>query len=283
MDRLLPAWASPTTAAILVFATSTIFTLIGTKNLPLGYTLRLAPSLYRIFRPRFSKPTTRSSYPALDTTKNDSKTSAHPLLFKHHVTKTKVYLPDIDINVHKSNSTFFVDADVSRAALLSSLLGNALAHLPSSSGKGPKPGMFLLAGVGCKFLRPIAPLEGYEVSSRILAWEGGEKGALYTVTYFLRLGVGKKLASENGREVELQGGPAALIRDEKLRTGVFAVMVTRYVFKTGREGVSPETVLRTAGLLGDDSGKGGEGEWLDEDGVKMAVKNGMEYVAGCVL
>ncbi|KAM7211071.1 hypothetical protein V8F06_013549, partial [Rhypophila decipiens] len=298
MDRLatlLPAWASTTTAAILVLTTGTIFTLIGPKNLPLGYTVRLLPSLYRIFRPRYSSSSQKSSKPNISSTstepttqQNGPLTAAHAAIFSHHVTKTKAYLPDIDINVHKSNSTFFVDADISRAALLSSLLSDGLANLPplASGGKRPKAGMFLLAGVGCKFLRPIAPLEQFEVSSRILCWEEGPKGALFVVTYFLRSGMGKKLGSQSGKEVEVQRGPAALIKDEKLRKGVFAVMVTRYVFKAGREGVAPEIVLRAAGLMRDgDSEKQptGGGEWIDGESVKMAVRTGLEYVAGCML
>ncbi|KAM7196681.1 hypothetical protein V8F33_006021 [Rhypophila sp. PSN 637] len=289
MDRLtslLPAWASTTATAVLVLTTGTIFTLIGTKNLPLGYTARLLPSLYRIFRPRYSP----SSQPSISSTPTETSQqngpfSARPAIFSHHVTKTKAYLPDIDINVHKSNSTFFVDADISRAALLSSLLSNGLANLPSSAKGRSKPAMFLLAGVGCKFLRPIAPLEKFEVSSRILCWEEGPKGALFVVTYFLRSGMGKKLGSQNGKDVEVHGGPAALIKDEKLRKGVFAVMVTRYVFKAGREGVAPEIVLRAAGLMRDgDSEKQHEGgEWIDGERVKMAVRTGMEYVDGCML
>ncbi|KAK4212526.1 hypothetical protein QBC37DRAFT_424705 [Rhypophila decipiens] len=295
MDRLttlLPAWASTTTAAILVLTTGTIFTLIGPKNLPLGYTVRLLPSLYRIFRPRYSSSSQKKSKPGISSTSTEPSTqqsgpmtAAHPTIFSHHVTKTKAYLPDIDINVHKSNSTFFVDADISRAALLSSLLSDGLANLPPSGGKRPKPGMFLLAGVGCKFLRSIAPLEQFEVSSRILCWEEGPKGALFVVTYFLRSGMGEKLAGQHGREVEVQGGPAALIKDDKLRKGVFAVMVTRYVFKAGREGVAPEIVLRAAALMRDgDSGKQHEGgEWIDGESVNMVVRTGLEYVAGCML
>ncbi|KAM7189560.1 hypothetical protein V8F20_010099 [Naviculisporaceae sp. PSN 640] len=307
MERLtaiLPTWASnllaTTSTSCLILTTGSaivLFTLIGTKNLPLAYTFRLLPSLYRLLKPRYSSTRPTSSLPSTPssgTAPSDSSNllAAHPSLFTHHVTTTRCYLPEIDINVHKSNSTFFTDADVSRAALLTSLLSNGLSNLPFPSspnkrGKSGNNGMFLLSAVSAKFLRPVAPLERYEVSSRILSWENGSTGrALYTVTYFLRPGTSKKLGSEVGRQLEVEGGPAALIRDEKLKRGVFAVLVSRYVFKAGRESLSPETVLKASGLLSDDkAGKfeEGAGEWIDGEKVQRAVGNGLEYVKSCMM
>lgn len=229
--------------------------------------------------------------------------------------------------MHKSNSTFFIDADISRAEVLTRLLGQGLANLPvhvavagdknpsqrnnnndsddkggnknptsslGSSTRAPKGGMFLLAGVSAKFLRPIAPLQSYEVSSGILSWEEGQnstKGALYVVTYFLRPGISKKMmvAASISTGSGSGSGPAAFLRDEKVRRGIYAVLVSRYVFKRGREGIAPETVLLASGLLRRDSEKSGAGderdteEWMDGDMVQRTVKSGMEYLAGCML
>lgn len=144
--------------------------------------------------------------------------------------------------------------------------------------------MFLLAGVSAKFLRPIAPLERYDVSSRILSWEEDQTGrALYTVTYFLRPGISKKLATPSGEEVEVEGGPDALIRDEKLKRGVFAVLISRYVFKCGRESIPPETVLRASGLLSTGNTREcDDGGWMDGEKVQRAVESGLEYVKACM-
>lgn len=106
----------------------------------------------------------------------------------------------------------------------------------------------MLAAVQARFLREIRPFQRYCVTSRILAWD---QRSLWTVTYFLRGDVYKGMM-----EVDLLGGgPAAVLRDEKLRKGVLAVLVSRYVVKAGRVTVPPVEVFKRAGLLiggGDD-------------------------------
>ncbi|PYI08340.1 hypothetical protein BO78DRAFT_441723 [Aspergillus sclerotiicarbonarius CBS 121057] len=223
--------------------------LTNAKSLPFMYSLRLLPSLYRIIRPRLS----RNPQPKAATT-----TTPHPLnhpklfypaltqLFHPHTTQTHCALAELDLNLHKSNSTFFTDADLSRARLLSHLLGPALATI---SGGGKTPAMPILAAVQARFLREIRPFQRYAVRTRILAWD---RRSLFTVTYFLREDHGEEeRANDLGMmEVDvLGGGPAAVLRDDKLRKRVLAVLVSRYVVKAGRVTVPPVEVFKRAGLL----------------------------------
>ncbi|GKZ25472.1 hypothetical protein AbraIFM66951_005638 [Aspergillus brasiliensis] len=241
------------------------------KSLPLVYSFQLLPSLYRLLRPRLSRNTQQPT--------NQSLVSPHPIntlspiyypalpsLFRPHTTHTHCPIPEIDLNLHKSNSTFFTDADLSRARLLSHLLGPALASIG---------GMPILAAVQARFLREIRPFQRYSVSTRILAWD---QRSVFTVTYFLK---GKGYSIE---EVDLGflgggggGGPAAVLADEKLRKGVLAVLVSRYVVKCGRVTVSPVDVFKRAGLLVDEHGHEGDvgqSTGKDCDGSTIEKKGG---------
>ncbi|OJJ67591.1 hypothetical protein ASPBRDRAFT_186109 [Aspergillus brasiliensis CBS 101740] len=201
------------------------------KSLPLVYSFQLLPSLYRLLRPRLSRNTTTpQQQPTNQTlvsphpinTLNPISYPALPSLFRPHTTHTHCPIPEIDLNLHKSNSTFFTDADLSRARLLSHLLGPALASMG---------GMPILAAVQARFLREIRPFQRYSVSTRILAWD---QRSVFTVTYFLR---GKGYSIEEG---------------------VLAVLVSRYVVKCGRVTVSPVEVFKQAGLLVDEHGHEGD-------------------------
>lgn len=277
----------PSSATALIgSAVAVCLLLANAKSLPLAHTLRLLPSLYRLFRPRLFPATTAPTKTTRVTTTTatvggeggegggggggSAAAAAHPTLFAHHTSRSRAVALDLDVNLHKSNSTFFSDADVSRAALLSTLLSAGLARTAA---------MPLLAAVQCAFKREIAPFRAYDVSSRVLAWD--EK-SVFVVTYFVRPGFELRGATE----VEVGGGPAAVLRDGALRKGVFAVMVSRYVCKAGRETVPPRRVLEAAGLLVPQGGKEGEAAadgLLAAEFVDEAVKSGLRYMSECMM
>lgn len=245
------------------------------KALPLVSTLRILPAVLRLLKPRlppWDKAAKRraASSPFVPAS---SSLAASPLLFRHHITRSqRAVAADLDINMHKSNSTFFGDADVNRTRLLASLLSDGLAALG--------PANFILAGAQARFLREVRPYAAYDVSSRVLGWTDR---SFYVVTYFVKPGVRLPFA------VEGRGGPQALFEkgaDEKLRRSVYAVLVTRFVFKAGRETVMPEQVLRESGLLLDEEecalGGGQDERMLDGESVEAVVKAGLEYVAHCM-
>ncbi|GAP87067.2 putative capsule polysaccharide biosynthesis [Rosellinia necatrix] len=251
-------WATP-----LVGVVALLFAAANLKSIPFYHTLHTLPSLYRLLKPRFR---TRGAKACSDAPVANPPTES-ATLFKHYATRSRVTITDLDINLHKSNSTFFLDADNNRAALLTKLLSEGLA----TTG----PSIFILAGVACKFRQEIRPFQAYTVSSRILAWNDQ---SLYVVTYFLKPGV--RLPAE----IDVLGSPSAVLKDDKYRKSVFAVMVTKYVFKAGRRTVPPEEVLRSAGFAVSGGGGGAsksEGGYGD-DSIDYAIKSGLEYVRGCM-
>ncbi|KAK8007411.1 hypothetical protein PG989_001401 [Apiospora arundinis] len=278
--QLSSYWELAGLASLIVFAGANL------KALPLVHSLRLLPSLGRLLSPRlFGRRGGRSSTGKSKIIKKDnnndaasssgaaSAAAADPALFRHNTMASRAILLDLDINVHKSNSTFFTDADVSRAALLTSMLSDALA--------GQGGALFVLAGTQCKFLREIRPLQRYAVASQILTWTDK---AFYVVTYFVSPRRGDAAAV-----CGLQGGPAVVLVDDKLRKKVFAIMVSKYVFKAGRATVAPAEVFGAAGLLlsDEDVAKGGNSKAkagiLTAAEVEKCVEEGMRFVRDCML
>lgn len=262
MDALIPSLSTTSTASLIGWTLAACLLLTNAKSLPLAHSLRLLPSLYRLFRPRlFGRPNPGKGIP---TAIGSGASRASAALFSHYRTSSRAVPFDLDVNLHKSNSTFFADADISRAALLTKLLSQGLASLSTIP---------LLAAVQCSFKREIKPLQAYDVSSRILTWDDK---SLWVVTYFLQSGF--KLPAD----VEVFGGKGVegLMGDKGLRRGVFAVMVSRYVCKKGRETVEPGRAFRAAGLLVDGDGKDG---LVDGEKVEVARRNGLKYLEGCML
>ncbi|KAK8109018.1 hypothetical protein PG984_014819 [Apiospora sp. TS-2023a] len=265
--RLSSYWELAGLASVLGFA------LANLKALPLVHSLRLLPSVRRLLAPRLFGRGKKSKKPSDVSSRGDvALAAAHPALFRHNVTFSSAILLDLDINMHKSNSTFFADADVSRAALLTSLLSDALAA---------RGALFVLAGAQCKFMREIKPLQSYAVASQILTWTDK---AFYTVTYFVSPRRGDAAAV-----CGLKGGPAAVVKDDQLRRKVFAIMISKYVLKAGRTTVAPAEVFGAADLLLSDDAKSGAkegkkmGDVLSAKEVDRVVQNGMQFVQDCML
>lgn len=173
----------------------------------------------------------------------------HPVFTPNSV-HTRAPLLEMDYNMHKSNSTYFSDLDVSRTPLVTDLycpgleiirreLEGVSAPAPTSdhkgnggSGKKKKTaypgGIYVILGsVYCSFKRPIRAYEAYETQSKVVGWD--EKW-LYVVTYFLRKKGGK-------------GGKGA--------KQLLAVGISEYVAKKGRFTISPSRILNASGLLPD--------------------------------
>ncbi|KAK7937715.1 uncharacterized protein PG986_014583 [Apiospora aurea] len=267
--RFASYWELAGLASLLGFAVANL------KALPLAHSLRLLPSLSRLLAPRlFGRSSSKKKAPGRVTSSSGTVAlAARPALFRHNTHSSRAILLDLDINMHKSNSTFFADADVSRAALLTTLLSDALAARGGA--------LFALAGTQCKFLREIRPLQTYTVASQILTWTDK---AFYTATYFVSPRRGDAAAV-----CGLKGGPAAVLKDDRLRRKVFAIMVSKYVFKAGRATVEPAAVFGAAGLLLSDGGKDvrakdGKAEDIVSAGeVDKIVQEGMQFVRDCML
>jgi hypothetical protein len=225
-------------------------------------------------------------------------------LFHYSLTSSRTSLLETDYNVHKSNSTYFSDLDVSRSHLATCLLGQGM-HVIGNNAKHKRvldkqgnvvQGAFGigLGAVFCSFRKEIAPLQAYEMWSRVLSWD---RKWLYIVTHFVVKGKvrptgwdGKRMGPTRARVQKVDGGEPV----EDWSKYVIATAVSKYVFKLGRFTVHPALVIEAAGLLPERPGEGwtggetgtgtpeelGEldeaGEW-DWKRVELERRRGMEY------
>lgn len=164
---------------------------------------------------------------------------------------------DCDYNLHKSNSTYFADLDVARAHYMGSVIRTGLQRLNAGDEEGLPDEVRAIKGkyyvalgaIGCFFQREIAPMQGFEVYTRVLSWD---RKWLYLVSHIVKKGAikpesyvlqpwkkGKKSAQDSKKSDE----------QEDLKKHVFATSIARYVMKKGRLTVNPEIILERSRLL----------------------------------
>lgn len=203
-------------------------------------------------------------------------------LYHYHVTCSRNNVLDSDYNIHKSNSTYFSDLDVSRTHLLTHLLGPALPKIAAnakvklvrdSQGEVVQGSLGIgIGAVSCTFRKGIAIMQPFEVWSRVLAWD---HKWLYIMSHFVVKG--KVKASAAGSE-----------QPHDLPKYILATAITTYVFKLDRFTVHPAIVLQANGFLpakpdGTWSGSGEDGLEKTADELEKSLKNGsgswqwMEY------
>ncbi|KAI1172755.1 capsule polysaccharide biosynthesis protein [Nemania sp. FL0916] len=218
-----------------------VVVLVNWKSLPLVWTFRIYNAMIKHFlmRPDHAYPPSKLFHPV--------RTSTH------------VSLLEVDYNVHKSNSTYFADLDVSRTHLVGHLLSRGCRLLSQNAstrivvdpsdptGQRPAPGKFgvVLGAVQCSFRRELAPYQRYEMWSRILAWD---RKWLYVVTHFVEKGAVPEAGGQTWDEKTLAGK-------------VYASAVSKYVFKLGRLTVHPAVIIDASGLLPERPGG-----WVRDDG-----------------
>lgn len=118
----------------------------------------------------------------------------------------------------------------------------------------PHNGTFSIAlgAVHCSFKKEIKPYEGYEMWTRVLAWD---RKWLYFVTHFVKQGAvrpagymnddGSIVGNRKAKNTD-NGASAATADASKF---VFATAVSKYVVKLGRLTIHPETYLEYSSLL----------------------------------
>ncbi|KAI0009943.1 capsule polysaccharide biosynthesis protein [Xylariaceae sp. FL0662B] len=214
-----------------------VVVLINWKSLPLAWTVRVwGAMISHIFIRRLH-------------------THTPDKLFHPAISESRVSLLEVDYNLHKSNSTYFADLDVSRSHLVSHLLARAfhvaannaetkLVMDPSEPSR-PAKGSFgvMLGAVQCSFKREIQPYQGYEMWSRILSWD---RKWLYIITHFVEKGAVKPRswdAGSFGATRTAEGEP------QDWEKKIYTTAVSKYVFKLGRLTVHPAILLEASGLL----------------------------------
>ncbi|GAW18543.1 hypothetical protein ANO14919_080190 [Xylariales sp. No.14919] len=200
-----------------------VVVLVNWKSLPLAWT-------YRVFNGMVSHLLVRPCH-----------TYTPDKLFQPVKTETHVTLLEVDYNIHKSNSTYFADLDVSRTHLVGHLLAQGCRALSNNAStklvpdpsdpSRPAKGAFniILGGVQCSFKKELKPYQRYEMWSRILSWD---RKWMYIVTHYV-----EKNAVKPG------SGP------EDWEKKIHASAVSKYVFKVGRLTVHPAVLIEASGLL----------------------------------
>ncbi|RFU28926.1 hypothetical protein B7463_g7413, partial [Scytalidium lignicola] len=163
---------------------------------------------------------------------------------------------ECDYNIHKSNSTYFSDLDVTRCHLLSLLCAPGLPAYKKrrASGEETAPFNIALGGVACFFQREIKPYEAYEMWTRVLGWD---HKWVYVVTHFVRKGVKKPagylmhdqprpwfsfLRGKRGEVQETSSSEGD--QPVKSKSDIFAFGLSKCVFKSGRKTLPPELVFQ---------------------------------------
>ncbi|KIW90696.1 uncharacterized protein Z519_08479 [Cladophialophora bantiana CBS 173.52] len=214
----MPAIAMPSLSSLLSWRTlAVLFALVNLKSLPLAWHARL---FYRMFTNWYTHARVQRSLKW----QSGSSLSVHPL-FQPVSIFTRSPLLETDYNLHKSNSTYFVDLDESRTVLMTKLLVPGLKQgnkdLEREGHRGPLS--VILGSVHTSFHKEIKPYERYEVRSRILAWDNKW---IVVGSWFVRP------ASRRGQHEVL-----------------LASALSKYVVKKGKFTVSPERCFVAAGWL----------------------------------
>ncbi|KAL4985591.1 hypothetical protein BDW68DRAFT_189511 [Aspergillus falconensis] len=173
--------------------------------------------------------------------------SSHALkqhhLFLPAVVKSRSPATECDFNLHKSNSTYITDLDVSRAHLSGLLFAPILLRIKRSMRCN-----LIVSAIACTFHREIEPYRPYELWTRVATWD--DKW-IYMVTHFVDNSkawstcfVIQANASINSKKMR-----DLAPRKEGQHKNVFASAVTRMVFKKGRLTVAPQRALEICGLL----------------------------------
>ncbi|MGI4816130.1 MAG: acyl-CoA thioesterase [Janthinobacterium lividum] len=172
---------------------------------------------------------------------------------------------ETDYNLHKSNSTYFSDLDISRMHHVACLMKRGLhkAHYnPAKNADGTKKGKFgvMLGGVTCSFKNEIKPYEAYEIWTRVLSWD---KKWLYLLSHIVKKGAvmpkGYTLQPQKKMGKGSMQSPAAASTNGNVNgaaappqvphPAIFATSIAKYVFKEGRITIPPELALEASELL----------------------------------
>ncbi|KAF2471459.1 uncharacterized protein BDR25DRAFT_342692 [Lindgomyces ingoldianus] len=187
-------------------------------------------------------------------------------LFQPVVTSTRTPLMETDYNIHKSNSTYFSDMDVSRTHLFTAIVRNGILKNSRRYGQGrsqkgvdsaePRHDyMIALGGISCLFKKEILPYQKFEMWTRLLTWD---RKWFYLVTHLVKPGVAKppswtlqpwKKGEKQKKRVNGEEKQYAEETREKLKGAIFATALAKYVVKKGRITVPPEEALRNAEMV----------------------------------
>ncbi|KAI5863002.1 hypothetical protein GGS23DRAFT_47587 [Durotheca rogersii] len=257
------------TWSTLWFTLLCVFVVFNLKNLPFMWHMRILNAF------RFTLRTQRSPIPL---------SSAH--IFQPIITTSTAQLMEIDFNIHKTNSSYFSDIDVSRAHLTCTLFAKGIEQMRGGTGAYTGSGKPLfglaLGAVSCHFKRELLPYEEYEMWSKILTWD--EKW-IYIVTHFVRKGAASPKSyslypeQSPGHDGESSGSSSDIRgTDSKPGEQIIATALSKCVFKSGRKTISPELMLHISGLLPDSDDSKAEMQGMTRQEVEGQRIKGLQLV-----
>ena len=176
-------------------------------------------------------------------------------LFQPLIIRTRPTWYECDWNMHKSNSTYFSDFDAARCHLVTWVGGRGLTNLRKELGSSVN---VHLGGVQCNFRKEIKPYEGFEIWTRVLAWD---LKWLYVISHFMKKGSVEprewtlqpwrklKHKGQKGTAVNGSANRDAEAAPAQPHPAIYASAIAKYVFKQGRLTVMPSRVLEASGLL----------------------------------
>ena len=184
-------------------------------------------------------------------------------LFLPVITTSHSPLTECDYNLHKSNSTYFSDLDITRTHLVCALFQPGIDKLQHNKNTklvlGPDGNavkgrwLIMLGAVECSFKREIKPYETYEMWSRILCWD---RKWIYIVTHFVKAGTVRPKSYILGdgswfgqRKYPVRKGEGDEIDVDVDEKAIFASAISKYVVKLGRLTVHPEVMMQASGML----------------------------------
>ncbi|KAF3000832.1 hypothetical protein E8E13_006856 [Curvularia kusanoi] len=180
-------------------------------------------------------------------------------LFQPAITSTHTSLLETDYNMHKSNSTYFSDMDVSRTHLFTAIIRNGIKKNSRLGGNkksalrgavGATEGtrgshIIALGGICCNFKKEIKPYTKFEMWTRLLCWD---RKWFYLITHLVKPGSGKP-ASWTLQPWRKTRAPGKEVSEEELLKSVYATAIAKYVIKRGRITVPPEQALIDADMI----------------------------------
>ncbi|KAH6642659.1 hypothetical protein C7974DRAFT_106856 [Boeremia exigua] len=180
-------------------------------------------------------------------------------LFQPAITSTHTSLLETDYNLHKSNSTYFSDMDISRTHLFTAILRNGIkknsrlygakkSQLNGAIGatQGTRGSHIIaLGGICCNFKKEILPYRKFEMWTRLLCWD---RKWFYLITHLVKPGMGKpeSWTLQPWRKTKKPGND---VSEEELLKSVYATAIAKYVIKRGRITVPPEQALIDADMI----------------------------------
>jgi hypothetical protein len=180
-------------------------------------------------------------------------------LFQPVISSTHTSLLEIDYNMHKSNSTYFSDMDISRTNLFTAIMRNGIKKNSRLGGNkksalngaiGATEGtrgshIIALGGICCNFKKEIKPYKTFEMWTRLLCWD---RKWFYLITHLVKPGTGKP-TSWTLQPWKKGKTSAKDVSEEELLKGVYATAIAKYVIKRGRITVPPEQALIDADMV----------------------------------